>query len=110
MSRFYIGQPVVLVHDNWPSFWSSKWARGSTRPVKGQKYHVRSYQYDAPPPLCMTLMEITNPMVRWSDGVEREAGFAETRFAPITDEQVRGIIEEAIKTPQTIRKYEEVDQ
>ncbi len=98
MSRFYVGQPVVLVNDDWPSFWFSKWANDSTRPVRGRTYHVRSYQLLSPP-ICITLMEIKNPLVRWRDGTINEAGFAEFRFAPITDEQVRGIIEQAIKSP-----------
>ena len=103
--RFYNGQPVVCINDNF------SWARRMypftdiVYPVRGQRYVVRGYvnitvshRANAP---ALLVVGITNPRVRYVNGEMHEAGFAEHRFAPITEEQVKSIIEEAHCVPAT---------
>lgn len=87
MPRFYIGQPVICVDDR-----LNKWLVRFHPNVKwveaGQRYTIRG-NHTAPMKSgvmnFVTLQEIHNPAVVWSDGIVREASFWEERFEPATD-------------------------
>ncbi len=94
MSRFYAGQPVICINDNFDNvrlmYPRCAW------PTRGSRYVVR----DSITPQATTngkiyvavlLREITNPVVLYRDGVHREAGFWEGRFEPITENRVQAL-------------------
>lgn len=91
MARFYIGQPVVCINDKISHeirilYPNNKW------PVQGQKYHVREYVPIRRGHPAILVHEIRNSRVCYFDGTIYEGGFAEFRFAPVTDEQVRALM------------------
>jgi hypothetical protein len=110
MRKFYIGQPVVCINDNF------SWAKRvfSTFPIAypslGQRYVVRAYLYIGDDKPIIALAGITNIKIPYTDGVWREAGFWDGRFAPVTEQQVKEIISQAIKPPSKSkhRKKEDV--
>lgn len=108
MARFYVGQPVVCVDGKIKPMVDRMWP-GLNWPVHGKRYVVRGYVNVISGWPGVLVREITNRRIRYLGGSVAEASFSELRFAPITDEQVRSIIEEAVKPPQTVRKMEEVE-
>jgi hypothetical protein len=100
--RFYVGQPVVCVHDDFTRvkamYPNCSW------PVHGVVYHVRRYLLAKPTLVegalvvypAIALYEIHNPMVTYMDGIKREAGFWDERFEPVTKALVGNLIAEAI--------------
>lgn len=97
MARFYAGQPVVCIKNiDW---WQpTPPVSPEDLPQLGRHYTV--WYYGSPPIISkfgehMMLRELTN------------LSYSEDGFAPITDEQVRGIIEEAHRVPSA-REYEKL--
>jgi hypothetical protein len=84
MKKFYNGQPVICINDDFKKV-RKQYARVSPRlPVKGKRYTVRCYVIEDKHP-CVVLREISNSNVLYSDGMFRELGFWDRRFEPVTD-------------------------
>lgn len=75
---FETGQAIICINDDF------KWARKHypqvvNWPRFGSRYIVRGYVCDGRCP-AIVVQEMTNVIVIYSDGAEREAGFADKRF------------------------------
>ncbi len=95
MARFYNGQPVVCVRGL--DFWlrnNAQVVAGHMIPKLGNKYVVGEYH--------VALLNYMNLC-----GLCTDHWYSEEGFAPITEDQVRGIIEEATRIPSS-RVREEV--
>jgi hypothetical protein len=95
MPKFYVGQPVICVDGDFEVV--SRRYPGCTWPRLGHRYVIRAYVLEYSHFPAVVLREIENPLVRYRDGVLREAGFWDERFEPATRKEVSSIIEEAHK-------------
>jgi hypothetical protein len=90
MARFYVGQPVTCIgtFDHMRSA-AQRCGLQFDYPVKGQRYTVGGYNSGD-----HRLLHVAEIPLRQG---RHDVYWGETQFAPITDEQVRDIIEEAHK-------------
>lgn len=96
--KFYIGQPVVLVRDDWPS--CQFLMRNITFPVRGTTYHVRGYlDQEDDYGKYILLREVRNRDVIYGTLIYREAAWGEGRFEPLTKKTVSDIIATALDVP-----------
>lgn len=103
MARFYVGQPVVCLWER------RRWLvgvliedLGAALPEKGARYTVSGYG----PPLrgfeYVTIAELP------SHHRGEPVSYQEDGFAPITEDRVRAIVEEAHRAP-TAREFEKLE-
>lgn len=105
MPKFYPGQPVVCVNDNFRR--SRVIYPGVTWPRRGVKYRVRCYVVSGVAYPALVLHEIHNKRVPYMDGVMREAGFWDERFEPATKKVVSELL--SVKAPAPVRVRHEED-
>lgn len=99
MARFYIGQPVVCI-DGRVSLEIRTLYPSNRWPVQGQRYVIREYVPLRRGIPAVLLHEIRNKKVCYFDGTVYEGGFAETRFAPVTESQIRALMTMTVREPE----------
>jgi hypothetical protein len=98
VARFYIGQPVRCIK-GWPS--GPEWL---VLPKLGERYTVK--EYDTLRPEFLGLNEVPSNQTRGA-GHPVYLLWAESHFAPITDEKVLEIMRVALGWPLRVRERED---
>lgn len=93
---FYVGQPVVCVDGKVKPIVELYWP-GLIWPIYGQRYTVRGYVEVRSGWPGLVVQEIRNRTIFYWSGTYAEASFDQKRFVAATDQQVRAIVEDAIK-------------
>lgn len=97
--KFYVGQEVVCINDDWSNWHPENYNDIPNRPIKGQKYTIREIKITSfytsnsykqvVQEIGILFKEIINPEWIWelSNGKLEEYYFYHARFAPLEEKK-----------------------